>query len=91
MPNQWIEPELFLEYEGVTVYRCYDDDSIVSSYWYTLDAADCNINSPLNDAVQFDVRDLPDLGLDANDSSNHAAIIQNAIGEGLITDGSAML
>jgi hypothetical protein len=90
MPNQWLDPELFLEHEGMTVYRCYDDDRLVSSYWYTLDATDCNIDSPLRDEVQFDVRDLPDLGLDANDPKNHAAIIQNAIGEGLITDGSAL-
>ena len=42
-------PELFLEHEGVGVYHCYDDDSMVSTYWYTTDATDCNIDFPLTD------------------------------------------
>lgn len=57
----------------------------MSTYWYTTDVADCNIDSPITDEAQFDVRDLPNLGLAANDSNNHAAIIRNAISAGLIT------
>jgi hypothetical protein len=69
----------------VAVYHCYDDDNMVSSYWYTTDAADCNIDAPLTDEAQFDVRDLPDLGLDVHNPNNHAAIIRHAISQGLIT------
>ncbi len=89
MPYQWIEPEIFLEHENVAVYHCYDDLDNVSSYWYTTDPSDCNYKHPESNA-QFDVRDLPTLGLDANDQSNHAAIIQHAITEGLITGEPAI-
>jgi hypothetical protein len=85
MPDQWLDPELFLEHKGVTVYYCYDDDNLVSSYWYTTDASDCNIDSPATDSVQFDVRDLPHLGLNADDRQNHATIIRNAIQKSLIS------
>ncbi len=90
MPNQWVDPDLFLKHEGVAVYRCYDDDSIVSTYWYTTDAADCNIDSPLTDEAQFDVRDLPNLGLAANDPNNHTGIIRKAIEAGLISGSPAV-
>jgi hypothetical protein len=90
MPNQWLAPELFLEHEGVAVYHCYDDDNMVSSYWYTTDAANCNIDVPLTDEAQFDVRDLPNLGLTVNDPNNHPAIIRHAISQGLITGEPAV-
>jgi hypothetical protein len=90
MPYQWIDPELFLEYQGVAIYRCYDDDSVVSACWYTTEVTDCNIDSPLADGAQFDVRDLPDLGLDAGDANNHTAIIQHAISQALISGEPAV-
>jgi hypothetical protein len=89
MPYQWIDPDLFLEYEGVAVYHCYDDGSTVSTYWYTTDAADCNSDAPLPAAAQFDVRELPALGLDAADLTTHAGIIRHAIEAGLLTGEAA--
>lgn len=85
MPYQWIPPELFLQHHGVAVYRCYDDGGEVSRYWYTTDPTDDNYDWAPADTVQFDVRDLPDGGLDANDQQNHAAIIRQAIEAGLIS------
>ena len=85
MPYHWIDPELFLEHAGVAVYHCYDDDSMVSTYWYTTEITDCNVDAPELEGGQFDVRDFPNLGLDPNDPNNHPAIIQNAIQEGLLT------
>lgn len=90
MPYEWIDPELFLEYEGVAVYRCYDEDNVVSTYWYTTEITDCNVDAPELEGFQFDVRDLPDLGLEVNDPKNHRAIIRNAIGQGLITGQPAI-
>jgi hypothetical protein len=84
MPYEWVDPELFLEHEGVAVYHCYDDDNIVSTYWYTTEITDCNVDAPELEGFQFDARELPNLGLDANDPKNHPAIIQNAIQEGII-------
>jgi hypothetical protein len=72
MPYHWIDPDLFLEHDGVAVYHCSDDDSMVSTYWYTTAAADCNSDAPLPAAAQFDVRALPALDLDANDPTTHA-------------------
>jgi hypothetical protein len=85
MPYQWVDPELFLEHDGVAVYHCYDNDKVVSLFWYTTDAADDNCDSPNSGRAQFDVRDLPHIGLDANDWNNHAAIIQHAIRAELVT------
>lgn len=84
MPYDWIDPELFLEQEGVTVYHCYDDDGMVSTFWYTTDGTDCNIDAPLTDAAQFDVRDLPAVGLAVDDPTTHASIIRHAIQAGLL-------
>src|SRR5687768_3059732 len=90
MPDQWTEPELFLEYEGVTAFHCYDSDNMVSLYWYTTEACDCNIDSPVTESTQFDVRDLPNLDLDAEIQQNHTTIIRNAIQKGLISGAAAM-
>jgi hypothetical protein len=91
MPYQWIDPELFLEFAGVAVYHCYDDDSLVSTYWYTTDPSDCNYKFPeVSGEAQFDVRDLPDLDLDGSDPLNHLAIIRHAISAGLITGAPAI-
>jgi len=84
MPYQWIDPELFLEHNGVAVYHCYEDDGPVSYYWYTTDPSDDNRVWSKPESSQFDVRTLPDLGLDVNDFENHATIIQQAIQVGLI-------
>ena len=85
MPYKWIEPELFLEFAGVAVYHTYDDNDAGSYYWYTTDPSDDNRDWAGPDKAQFDVRELPTLGLDVNDFEKHAAIIQNAIRKGLIT------
>jgi hypothetical protein len=90
MPDEWTDPELFLEYEGVTVFHCYDDDHMVSRYWYTTDASDCNIDSPVTERAQFDVRDLPDLDLDTDNRQHHPVIIRNAIQKGLISGEAAV-
>ena len=90
MPYEWVEPDLFLEYQGVAVYHCYDDNDIVSSYWYTTASSDDNRDWPQPETAQFDARELPDLGLDANDPANHAAIIRGAIEAGLISGEPAV-
>jgi hypothetical protein len=88
MPYEWLEPELFLEHAGVAIYHCYDDDNVVSTYWYTTDASDCNVDAPAGESSQFDVRDLPDLGLATADRASHATIIKDALSAGILT-GSA--
>jgi hypothetical protein len=90
MPYEWKEPDLFLEHNGVAVYHCYDDDSIVSEYWYTTDITDSDTEYPNPETAQFDVRELPNQGLDANDWRNHKAIVHHAIAEGLVTGEPAI-
>ncbi|WP_066338601.1 hypothetical protein [Azohydromonas lata] len=51
--SQWVDPEVFMEHAGVTVYRTYVDDDTSqgpSTYSFTLDC--------LSDDNHFDVRDL---------------------------------
>lgn len=51
--TQWIDPELFMEHNGVRVFRTYKDDDVgqgCKDYWFTL-----NNNS---DEDAFDVREL---------------------------------
>lgn len=83
MPYHWVDPDLFMEMEDVAIYYCYRDDEIVSIYWYSTDPSDSDYKYPLSDA-QFDVRDLPNLGLDVNNAKNHPAIIEQAIKAGIL-------
>ena len=85
MPYRWIDPELFLEFAGVAVYHCYEDEGPVSYYWYTTDPQDDDRVWGHPDSAQFDVRALPDLGLDVKDFETHAAIIRHAIQVGMIS------
>ena len=89
MPYQWVEPDLFLEFEGVAVYYCYDELDDLASYWYTTDPFDCDYKYAQSKA-QFDVRDLPNLGLEVNERNHHPAIIQQAITAKLITGHPAI-
>ena len=91
MPYEWVDPELLLEHEGVAIYHTYDDQSMVSSYWYTTDPSDCNYKSQeIGGEAQFDVRDLPNLGLAVDERTNHVLIIEHAIRQGLITGESVI-
>ena len=90
MPYRWVEPDLLLEVDGVAVYHCYDDAGELCWYWYTTDPNDDNVDWSKSDTAQFDVRDLPDLGLNANDSKTHARIIEQAIRDGLLSGEPAL-
>ena len=57
MPYGWLDPEVFMEHKGVTVYHVYKDDEISQGRrecWYTTDlcGGDCD------DPCSFDVRVL---------------------------------
>jgi len=90
MPYQWIDPELFLEHQGVAVYYAYEDGGNACYYWYTTDPSDDDWTWSEPDSDQFDVRDLPNLGLDVQNRANHAQIIRQAISQGLITGEPAL-
>lgn len=90
MPYKWVEPEFFVEVDGVAVYHCYDDVGVRSWYWYTTDVHDDNTVWTKSDTAQFDVRDLSDLGLDAHDFDTHARIIEQAIQAGLVSGEPAV-
>lgn len=85
MPYQWVEPELFVEVDGVAVYHCYDDTGARSCYWYTTDPTDDNSVWTARNSAQFDVRTLPSPGLDAHDPDTHVWIIAQAIRAGLLS------
>lgn len=55
MPMIWIEPEVYLQHNGVTVYRAYKDadGERPLDNWFTTAQDDPD--------YEFDVRDLPDV------------------------------
>lgn len=79
------QPEVFLEHRGVAIYHCYDEWQVIATYWYTTQPDDYNIDAPLTEQAQFDVRDLPLLGFDPEYREHHAVIIRHAIEAGLLT------
>ena len=51
--TQWVDPEVFLEHEGVKIFHTYKDDDWANgpmTYWYS--------TSDNDGENQFDVRDL---------------------------------
>lgn len=85
----WVEPEVFLEHNGVTVYHTYKDDDIEEGarcYWFTLQ----ELGGEYEGA--FDVRDLDTDKLLANHPTHNSgpggdarrAVLRNAIDKGLL-------
>lgn len=53
--TEWIDPELFLEHEGVKIFHTYKDcdwANHILTYWYTTNEDDSN------EVCQFDVRGI---------------------------------
>jgi hypothetical protein len=75
MPMIWVEPEVFLEHEGVTVYHAYKHGGLGSRlrYWFNTDPDE-------TDVFDFDVRSLPDW----TDDGSADSTIRSAIDHGLI-------
>ena len=81
----WVEPEVFLEHEGVTVYHTYKDDDFEQGarwYWFTLQEVGGE------DEGAFDIRGLDTDNLLANrpphNSDPRRAVLRNAIDKGLL-------
>lgn len=57
MPLIWVEPELYLEHQGVKIYRTYKNDNQNDPYqcYYTTDVTE--------DEPAFDIRDLSTFGV----------------------------
>lgn len=58
--TEWVDPEVFLEHNGVTIYHVYKGDDVECGrrfYWFgtTIHASDDDDD----DGESFDVRDLP--------------------------------
>lgn len=90
--TEWIEPEVALEHEGVTIYHLYSDDDYDQgrmTYWYTLNK-DCEwgvcscVFPEDGDAngcrARFDVRSLP-----TYDGQTREALLK-AIEQGIIEE-----
>ena len=62
MPYQWVEPDLFMKYQGIRVYHVYKDDdlNLPLEFWYQTDTVN-------GQTLEFDVRDLPPIeGIDGS-------------------------
>ena len=53
--TEWVEPELFLEHNGVKIWRSYKENDLESPlfYWFVTNIMD-------TDEHAFDVRELPE-------------------------------
>lgn len=77
MPYAWVEPGLYLEHQGVSVYHVYRNDFMDAGayeYQYTVDIQErCE--------GQFDIRDLAAY----RPGEDHQDILRRAIGAGELT------
>lgn len=56
--SEWVDPEIMLEYHGITVFCIYDNDDFdagPASYWFTLDPDDSQEGRADFDVREFDV------------------------------------
>ncbi len=86
MPYGWIDPEIYLQHNGVTVYHVYGTDDVSNgprTYWYGTDI-ECAEEGDGSEYT-FDVRQLPRNGHDPNTDEGRKAIIREAIEVGLVT------
>ncbi len=58
MPDEWVDPEIFVEHLGVTVYHCYTGQDMVSNFFYTVDPANSSTDNDDGSGTQFDVSDI---------------------------------
>ncbi len=78
--EEYVEPEVFLEFRDVVIYRAYKNQQADEqlSYWYTTDHDE-------NEEYEFDVRKLPKVeGYDADKCEDHTVIIIEAIKSGVV-------
>jgi len=85
MVYEWVSPEMFLKYEGVTIYHTYRHDEPQQGprqYWYGWNE-DCQEGGDT-----FDVRELPNPNShDVHTPEGQKAIMRDAIDAGILTDG----
>jgi len=102
---EWIEPEIFLQHNGVTVYHAYKNNDVEQkfTYWFTTNPEYYEEFGGEADPYEFDVRDLntpppdnPQLVIDAltppaSELEEMAATIRRAIDLGILEtpDGDA--
>jgi len=81
MPYTWVNPERFMQCDGVVVYHSYKDNfsNGIQTFWYTTDIHE-------DSEYAFDVRDLPgyDATKDIGDRKHHRDVISAAVSQGLI-------
>lgn len=81
MPYGWMDPEVFMEHDGVPVYHTYKNDDIENQreYWFTLD---CSYSEGCGQ--DFDVRDLPNPRRVPLDEAGKQTVIANALDQGIL-------
>lgn len=78
MPYDWVEPEVFVTYKGVTVYHVYKNDYVQEgrrAHWFTTD-----IGGSEDGDYCFDVRALDTY----RPGISYKTIIRDAIDNGLL-------
>ena len=73
--TEWVEPEVFVEHQGIVIYHAYNDDQADQVLWFHYAVpGDSNPNGR-----QFDIRDLDCRGFDLNNRKHHEQIFKRAI------------
>lgn len=74
--TEWVDPEVFIEHDGVSVYHLYDDDNIEGrrmTYWYST-SPDCSPDDPIGPGGPIDVRE-PSSFVDDSTEGHKAAFV----------------
>jgi hypothetical protein len=87
MPYEWVDPEVFVEHAGVTVYHIYKNDFAgqgTRTYHFGTGIG-CSDENP-GENGEFDIRNLPGAaGLDLDDVEVARAFLMAAIDDGHLT------
>lgn len=85
MPYDWIEPAVFMEHRGWTVYHIYRNDQFQDGprdTWYTFSMCSCDGDGHGSDGC-FDIYELPAVqALRSADPETYKQVIRNAMDVG---------
>ena len=85
MPLKWVEPDVFFEHLGVTIYNTYNDNNYddPSQYWFTTDETENEGEGEFG--FEFDIREIKEeLNTNISAARDPKLILRMAIEEKIL-------